>query len=230
MQARIHNNQIEMFTDVKDEARDIMDAFSAFAPDYLHDTRFRMGRWDGKEKFYEIQVLKEGWMFTIPIGFKERINRDFVEIENTKTNKPSPELLSFLKSEIPKLPFKPYKHQLKMILAMADEKSKLGIAATGSGKSLVIYLLLKYYRSQNKKVLVVVPTIDLTIQLRGDFVDYNATEEFQSEVQLMGGEFNSKEVVCPILVSTYQSCVKANLKGFDVVINDETHLAKAETL
>ena len=47
-----------------------------------------------KEKFYDILVLKEGWMFTIPIGFRERIHRDFCEIEGTKSPKTNPKLLS----------------------------------------------------------------------------------------------------------------------------------------
>jgi superfamily II DNA or RNA helicase len=77
---------------------------------------------------------------------------------------------------------------------------------------------------------VLVPTVDLVHQLKDDFVDYNAPKDFINEVQQIGGEFNNKNVLRPIVISTYQSAIKSDLSGFDVIINDEAHLAKAETI
>jgi superfamily II DNA or RNA helicase len=232
-QIRINNNQVEVFTDDKDIARSLIDSLSAFSPGHEYDTRFRMGSWDGKQKFYKIQVVNNGWFISAPLGFKERI-KSLVSHPGAITGDLEPvhnkQSVDFIKKLIPTLPFKPYKHQLKMFLGMADSKSHIGIAATGSGKSLIIYMLVRYLRSLNKKVLIVVPTIDLTIQIQGDFKDYNASDDFMSQVQLMGGEYNSKEVIQPVLISTYQSCNKADLSSFDVVINDEVHLAKSATL
>lgn len=99
-----------------------------------------------------------------------------------------------------------------------------------SGKSLVIYMLLRYFRSQNKKCLVLVPTIDLTSQLSGDCVAYNASEDFMNEIQLIGGEFKTKEIQKPIVFSTWQSAQKSDMTSFDIVITDEVHVAAASVL
>ncbi|MCD6436294.1 MAG: DEAD/DEAH box helicase family protein [Clostridiales bacterium] len=209
-----------------------MDELSCMQGGYEHDPRYRAGSWNGKKNFFKISVVPGGWFFKVPIGFKKRVedllntriqSEDLYKFDNRKP-------YQFLTEVMSELPFRPYKHQLKMFMGMASNQTHLGIAATGAGKSLVAYLLVRYFRTQNKKVLLVVPTIDLTLQLQGDFKSYNATDEFMSTIQLMGGEFNKKEIKQPILISTYQSCSKADLSSFDIVINDETHLAKAETL
>jgi len=223
------NKKLELFTDDINTAREVMDSLSCYVPNYETDSRFRMQNWDGKKKFYKIAVVDDGWFFKIPLGFQKRV-QDLIGITVPDQGNDNDNAYQFLKRVIPELPFKPHKHQLKMFMGMVNQDSHLGIAATGAGKSLVIYILTRYFREQNKKVLIVVPTIDLTTQLQGDFKDYNASQEFMDQVQLMGGEFNSKEVNQPILISTYQSCSKADLNNFDIVINDETHLAKAETL
>ncbi len=229
MEARIENNELQLFISNKETAKEIMESLSAYEPGYENNTHYRMGKWNGKIKFYKIQIVTGGWVFRIPKGFIKRME-DLLDISIEPETKDYTKPAIFYKTIKDSLPFPPYKHQLKMFLGMSSSKNHLGIAATGSGKSLVIYLLVLYYRSLGQKVLIVVPTIDLTNQLKNDFSDYLCTPEFLEDVQLMGGEYNSKEVVKPILISTYQSCVKAKLTGFDVVINDETHLAKSETL
>ena len=55
-------------------------------------------------------------------------------------------------------------------------------------------------------------------------------ETFLEEIQQVGGEFNDKTIVEPLVISTWQSAHKADLSSFDVVLNDECHLSKAEVL
>lgn len=228
--ARINGDNLEVYTENKDQAREIMDSLSALTPNYEFDTRYRMGKWDGKKKFYKIQVLPTGWFFKTEVGFKKRME-DLLDITVEDDVLDIKKPLDFMIKEIiPKLPFKPYKHQMKLYLGMASSKAHLGISSVGSGKSLVIYMLIKYLRSQGKKVLVLVPTIDLTSQLSGDCVDYNATQEFMDDIQLIGGEFSNKEIHKPVVFSTWQSAQKSNMSSFDVVINDEVHTAKADVL
>ena len=230
IEARINGSFLEVFVSEKDQARLMMDSLSAFVPNYEFDTRYRMGKWDGKKKFYKIQVMDNGWFFKTEVGFKKKIEDLFgIRVIDVKEDIQKP--LNFLKDVmIPDLPFKPYKHQMKLFLGMAESKSHLGISSVGSGKSLVIYMLLRYFRSMNKKILVLVPTIDLTSQLSGYCVDYKASKEFMSEIQLIGGEFSNKEILKPIVFSTWQSAQKSDMCSFDIVINDEVHTAKADVL
>ena len=117
-----------------------------------------------------------------------------------------------------------------MILGMGASKNQLGVASVGAGKSLVIYALSRFYRSKGLRVLCLVPTVDLVNQLKDDFLDYNAPDVFISEIQQIGGEFNDKNIKEPLVISTWQSACKADLSKFDVVLNDEVHLSKADVL
>jgi len=228
-QQRIHKNRIELFTDSKDTAIAIQKEFSAFEEGYKHNIRYRSGQWDGKQKFYDVIKSKDGWIFYISEGFKGRVEK-FTGEKFPAKKKDYTDEINFLKEMQKELPFKPYKHQLKIFLGMANEKNHLGIASVGSGKSLVIYLLTRYKRLQNKKVLILVPTVDLVNQLKDDFVDYRAPEKFMGSIQQIGGEFKDKDIKQPVVISTWQSAQKSNLSSFDVVINDETHLSKADVL
>lgn len=132
IEARIKNNTIEVFVSDKDKAREIMDSLSAFEPGFEHNTLYRMGKWDGKKKFYKIQVVPGGWFFKTEVGFKKRLE-DLLNIsipsENTEDfSKP----LEFFKEVLmAELPFKPYKHQLKLFLTAAESKAHLGVSSVG---------------------------------------------------------------------------------------------------
>ena len=228
MEQRINGNKIEVFIPKHEKAQAEMfqEEFSALEAGYKHNTRYRMGLWNGRYNFYQVQILTNGWLFKVDLGFTKRIEK-FTKQE-FPSSKNYNRAINFLKEEIPKLPFKPYKHQMKMFTGLASSKNHLGIAATGSGKSLVIYLLLRFYRKHNMKILVLVPTIDLVHQMKDDCDVYAMNNPLN--IQQIGGEFKSKEIKNDIVISTYQSAIKADLKGFDVVINDETHLASADTI
>ena len=225
---RIHNKNIEIYITDKDQARRFQEEFSAFTPGYKMNTRYRAGMWDGKKKFYTITTVKGGWLFRVKLGFKGRVEN----FTNEKFPKEIDynEIKTFLKKLIPELPFKPYKHQVKMILGMGSSTNQLGVASVGAGKSLVIYALSRFYRAKGLKVLCLVPTVDLVNQLKDDFLDYNAPEQFITEIQQIGGEFNNKNITQPLVISTWQSACKADLSQFDIVINDEVHLSKADVL
>ena len=185
MEQRINGNRIEVFIPKHEQTQAEMfqEEFSALEAGYKHNTRYRMGLWNGKHNFYTVQILTEGWLFKVEKGFMKRVEnftgQKFVVTKNYKR------AINFLKDEIPKLPFKPYKHQIKMFTGLASSKNHLGIAATGSGKSLVIYLLLRFYRQHNLKILVLVPTIDLVHQMKDDIIAYsdinNKTQKLEQE-------------------------------------------------
>lgn len=49
---------------------------------------------------------------------------------------------------------------------------KLLISPTASGKSLMIYAIVRYYVEQEQNILIVVPTTSLVEQMYKDFADY----------------------------------------------------------
>jgi superfamily II DNA or RNA helicase len=49
--------------------------------------------------------------------------------------------------------------------------------ATGSGKSLVQYLLIRILLLTNKKILLIVPNISLVNQMKNDFKDWDENND-----------------------------------------------------
>ncbi len=226
MHIRKHNQKLEIFIEDKEQAKSLMDLLSCYEPGYQHDTLYQMGKWDGRKKFYKIKVMENGWFFITDLGFRNRVLRFFKkEIPQQKKNSDS---IDFLKKEIPKLPFKPYKHQLKLFLGLISNLNHLGISSVGSGKSLAFYLATKYFYEKNQKILILVPSIMLVEQLYQDYKSYFC--DFLDKIQQIGGEFKDKNIKQPIVISTWQSAVKSDLSKFDIVMNDETHQAKAHVL
>ena len=235
---RINNGKIELVVDDIDTARLIMDKLSAFEPGYAHNTLYKIGKWSGKRNFYEIFPIKspggsnspKSWLFYIPLGFREKLEDLLnITIEDSKPiNSINP--IEFLKREMKLLPFVPYKHQVKLFMGLVQNYSHLGISSVGSGKSLSLFLAVKYFIEQDKKILLLVPTIMLVNQIYQDFIDYGADEEFMKKIQQIGGDFKDKDIKCPIVISTWQSAQKSNLGVFNIVINDEAQTAKADIL
>ena len=65
--------------------------------------------------------------------------------------------------------FKPRDYQLDAFVHAVRESRALLLSPTASGKSFIIYLLMRYY---NAKTLIIVPTTTLVHQLAKDFEDY----------------------------------------------------------
>jgi len=109
------------------------------------------------------------------------------------------------------------------------------VSATASGKSLVIYFLTMYYLLKGlKKILIIVPRVDLVNQLKNQFLEYHNgdKEEFAKEFELIysGSEKNNN---ASITISTYQSLLNKSVdffEKFDILFMDEVHTGKsAET-
>ena len=122
------------------------------------------------------------------------------------------------------LPFEPRDYQLEAFHTAVQYGRQLLLSPTASGKSLIIYLLARYY---NKKTVIIVPTTSLVEQMAKDFEEYGYEERICKI-------YSGQEVFdAPITITTWQSFSKApkeTLESFDMVIGDEAHLFKATTL
>ena len=123
------------------------------------------------------------------------------------------------------LTLEPRDYQKRAIAHAISNKRCLLLSPTASGKSLVIYMLARYYPG---KKLIVVPTTSLVHQMASDFSEYGYEDEVQ---KITAGA--TKEITNEITVTTWQSIYKLQRKWFDqfsVVIGDEAHLFKAKSL
>tara|TARA_B100002019_G_scaffold251400_1_gene231762 strand:- start:2492 stop:3904 length:1413 start_codon:yes stop_codon:yes gene_type:complete len=205
-------------------ARDLYDFFSFTVPNAKFMPSYKNKFWDGKVRLFSLKTKK------IYIGLLPYVDEfcrergfDFGGIEDVIGKKTdAKDLEEFAKSL--NLPLVPRDYQLDAFLTAIKYGRQLLLSPTASGKSLIIYLLARYY---NKKTVIIVPTTSLVEQMTKDFEDYGYDKEI---CKIYSGQpvFDSD-----ITVTTWQSFSKAPknvLESFDVVIGDEAHLFKAQTL
>ena len=125
---------------------------------------------------------------------------------------------------------KPRAYQYKAVYEALKNNRKLLLSPTGSGKSLMIYSLVRYYAATSKKILIIVPTTSLVEQMVNDFIDYGwSADEYVHKIY--GGK--DKNTDKNIIISTWQSIYKFPKRYFDdidCVIGDEAHLFKSKSL
>ena len=124
----------------------------------------------------------------------------------------------------------PRNYQIDGVYDALRYNRKLLISPTASGKSLMIYSLVRYYVDKNKKILLVVPTTSLVEQMYKDFQDYGWDAESYCHRIYSGREKTNN---FPVVITTWQSIYKLDRKffeEFDVVIGDEAHLFKSKSL
>ena len=124
----------------------------------------------------------------------------------------------------------PRKYQIQGVYDALKHNRKLLISPTASGKSLMIYSLVRYYSAREQKILLVVPTTSLVEQMYKDFCDYGWDAGSYCHRIYAGKEKNNE---LPVTITTWQSVYKMDRSFFtdyDVVIGDEAHLFKSKSL
>jgi len=135
------------------------------------------------------------------------------------------ELNAFLQDVKNILPFPPYDYQ-----EIAFKESILGVkqiskCCTGSGKSLIISLMIEFFRRKGKKGLLLVPNINLLTQFKSDIKEYNLLDLY-NDLHVIGGGSTERHFNNSLTISTWQSLQdksKINLDELDYVITDECH-------
>ena len=121
-------------------------------------------------------------------------------------------------------------YQLAAIYKALRWNRKLLLSPTASGKSLMIYAIVRWFVDSGSQVLIVVPTTSLVEQLVGDFKEYGWSAKDYCHKIYSGEEKISTK---PVVVTTWQSIYKLPKKWFerfDCVIGDEAHLFKSKSL
>lgn len=125
-------------------------------------------------------------------------------------------------------------YQVEAVKHAINTGRALLLSPTASGKSLIIYNLIRYHQHLNRKQLIIVPTTSLVEQMYGDFQDYATANDWavsENCHRIYGGKEKSNEY--PVTISTWQSIYKfpkSWFDKFDVIYGDEAHLFKAKSL
>ena len=125
---------------------------------------------------------------------------------------------------------RPRKYQVQGVYDALRHNRKLLISPTASGKSLMIYALVRYYVEKEQKILLVVPTTSLVEQMYKDFFDYGWDAESYCH-KIYAGKEKTNEY--PVTITTWQSVYKLErsfFEDYNVVIGDEAHLFKSKSL
>ncbi len=220
-------NDVFMKVDCDDGlARDLYDFFSFTVPGAKFMPSVKNRYWDGKVRLFSLKT-KRIYIGLLPYvdEFCRERGFDFDGISDVIGEKTDIkfDLKKYFMKEY-NLPFEPRDYQMEAVETAIKYGRQLLLSPTASGKSLIIYLLARWY---NKKTVIIVPTTSLVEQMSKDFIEYGYDKEI---CKIYSGQpvFNSD-----ITITTWQSFAKAPkdvLESFDVVIGDEAHLFKAQTL
>jgi len=121
-------------------------------------------------------------------------------------------------------------YQYTAIYEALRKRRKLIVSPTGSGKSLMIYSIVRFLFETKNKVLIVVPTTSLVEQLYKDFFSYGwCVDDYVHRIYAGHEKVTDK----PVTITTWQSVYKQSRKWFEpftAVIGDEAHLFKSKSL
>jgi len=242
-------NEVRMRIHAEDSiAEELYDHFKMPDPNF---TPSPYTKWDGMIRFYQKSsgLINIGLMFEV-LEFCKKNNYSFEVDQSLKfiLGTTKDEVQEFINGmnlsyrnetgEYVKGECRDYQFE-SIYLAIRDTRCVLK-AATSAGKSLIVYILARYYRERrealesNLKTLIIVPSIHLVTQLKNNFVEYSHFNGFDTDkhVHLIFADAE-KNTDKPIVISTWQGIQKMDktwYEQFGDVIVDEVHTAAADRL
>ena len=214
---------------------ELRDYFSFYVPGYKFMPMYKSRKWDGKIKLFN-QVTRE-----LNVGLYDHLKKFCqdrmypLQLQETayghpaKKNHVQHQNLVKFQSELG-MPFELRDYQYDAVTHGIENKRAILLSPTGSGKSFIIYNLLRWYiENYDKQVLIVVPTTSLVEQMHKDFTDYGFDPELCHKIYSGKDKNTDKQIV----ISTWQSIYKFPkewFENFGCVFGDEVHLFKAKSL
>ena len=221
-------------------AKELNQFFTFTVPNYQYTPAYKNKKWDGLIRLFNLysRKLYVGLLdYLVQFALDRNYGIDYEKPDSIKIQEGEvEEFIRNLSIETKGKKITPHDYQIKAITHAIKKERCLLLSPTGSGKSLIIYALIRYYFDQLKddeKILIVVPTTGLVSQMYNDFRDYSGKKwnvEKNSHVIFAGQDKNTKK---KIVISTWQSIYKMPKEYFDsykIVFGDECHLFKAKSL
>jgi len=230
-------NEVYITVDCEsDIQREISEFFTFYVPGYKFMPAFRTRMWDGKIRLFS-QKTKEIYFGLFPYikAFAEERGYNIVagkgvEIDNNVDKEVVTKFSNSLGQK-----FEARDYQIDAIYHSLKRNRALLLSPTASGKSFIIYSLIRYYShlikdESNNRTLLIVPTTSLVEQMYTDFESYGWNVKKNCH-RLYSGYSNKTDK--KVLISTWQSLYKLPreyFKQFGCVFGDEAHLFKSKSL
>jgi superfamily II DNA or RNA helicase len=216
----------------KSLTQELSDFFTFFVPGYQFMPAYKNRLWDGKIRLYDSRnnTIYHGLVNYIEKFCSERNYKLEIDSQISITEEFSVKEAEEFVSKLG-LPFEPRDYQINAFVHAIRNKRILLLSPTASGKSLIIYLILRYLQESDfKKGLLIVPTISLVLQMFKDFESYGYDSEKNCHVIYQGQKKNSEKF---LYISTWQSIYKNEpeyFEQFDFVFGDECHQFKSKSM
>ena len=221
-------------------AQELNDHFSFEVPGAKFHPLYKSRMWDGRVRLFS--------MFTkeLYIGLKDYLEqfakeRDYIfddsQYEKSADGCTLDEVTEFVKSlniASKGTPLEIRDYQIEAIHKAINDGRRLLLSPTGSGKSYIIYCLIRWHELRGRRQLILVPTTSLVEQMYSDFQDYSSINNWKTSEhchRIYGGHEKSNEY--DVIISTWQSIYKVPKQffaDFKAVYGDEAHLFKAKSL
>ena len=215
---------------------ELADQFTFEVPGAKFSPAYKKKFWDGKIRLFNINTKE------IYIGLLDRVVQfckdheyTYEFLENKYYGTPfevneniSKEGVKDYMTAISR--YKPRDYQIEGVYDALRHNRKLLISPTASGKSLMIYSIVRYFVETGKNTLIVVPTTSLVEQMYKDFADYGWDVGSFCHKIYAGKE---RETDSQVIITTWQSIYKLPRKYFErfsVVVGDEAHQFKSKSL
>lgn len=236
-------NKDHVYLRIKSEpsiAQELNDHFSFEVPGAKFHPLYRSRMWDGKVRLFSMftQELYVGLKSYVEYFAKERDytidDSEYITTADSVTYGMVKEYCEGLNLGSKGEPLTIREYQIDAVYQAISEGRKLLLSPTGSGKSLIIYCILRWHLDFGRKQLILVPTTSLVEQMYSDFQDYSCLNGWKTSNnchRIYGGHEKSNDF--PIVISTWQSLYKLPkqfFQIFDCVYGDEAHLFKAKSL
>jgi superfamily II DNA or RNA helicase len=221
-------------------AKELNSYFTFSVPNFQYTPAFKKKLWDGKIRLFNLYTQ------TIFAGLTDQVvkfakDRGYTwDLSVAPYDKPNPEtvkaFIDGLNISAGGKQIAPYDYQVQAVQHALEHSRALLVSPTGSGKSLMIYLLCRWMLDQNStgKLLIIVPTTSLVAQMLADFREYSKHDSWKADRNIhtiMAGK--DKHSSKRIIISTWQSIYNQPYDYFDDfigVFGDECHLFKAKSL
>lgn len=163
-------------------AQELSEYFTFKVPGSEFSPQYRNKIWDGKIRLYNMrnQTLYAGLNHYVENFARERNYEVVYEYDRSALNFSKREAIAFLKDE--NFTMEPRDYQIKAFVDGVRVSRGLFLSPTASGKSFIIYMLMRYHL---RPTLIVVPTTTLTIQMKTDFLDYTSNEYQKNVLEKM---------------------------------------------
>lgn len=217
--------------------QELADFFTYEYPGARFTPQYRARLWDGKVRLYD-QVRKTLYVGLIDYVAKFCERNDYLLTWKTdflpNNNITHDQIETYVNSlDLPsKIETRDY--QIDAIQKAINDERTLLLSPTGSGKSFIIYSVMRWHVEQNRKCVLIVPTTSLVEQMYSDFEDYSSENGWsvKNHCQKLYAGF-PKEFTKDVLITTWQSIYlqpRAWFKQFQVIFGDEAHQFKAKSL